>query len=89
MTQPTMFYRVVLGEHHRPTGFTYHTKNGMPLEAPSELRIVQFPNDPGWYLFYCDPTGKEFTDTYHDTLDSAFEQALAEFGVGQNEWQLA
>ncbi|GFL61111.1 hypothetical protein TUM15775_18620 [Neisseria gonorrhoeae] len=37
-------------------------------------------------MFYLDETGQEQTDTYHDTLDSAFEQAEFEFGISKEEW---
>lgn len=89
MSRTNLLHRVVLSERHQPTGFTRHTRNGLSLQSPTELRIVQYPGDPGYYLFYCDATGKELTDTYHDTVDSAFEQARAEFGVGPDEWQQA
>jgi hypothetical protein len=87
MTQPNLLRKVTLGERHSPTGFTRHTRNGRPLPPPTELRIVQYPGDPGYYLFYCDESGKELTDTYHDTLDSAYEQARTEFGVEPSEWR--
>ncbi|KER40630.1 hypothetical protein F528_0439 [Neisseria meningitidis 992008] len=37
-------------------------------------------------MFYLDETGQEQTDTYHDTLDSAFEQVEFEFGISKEEW---
>jgi hypothetical protein len=87
MSQTNLLHRVVLSERHQPTGFTRHTLNGLPLQPPSELRIVQYRGDPGYYLLYCDSAGKELTDTYHDTIKSALEQAQAEFGVEPGEWQ--
>ncbi|HEV2737135.1 MAG TPA: hypothetical protein VGU66_01020 [Candidatus Elarobacter sp.] len=49
--------------------------------------IAQIGSDPGYYLLYLDDAGKEMTDTYHDDLDGAFEQAMAEFGLAKEEWQ--
>jgi hypothetical protein len=56
------------------------------LPPPSELRIVKYDGDSGFYLFYCDDSGKEFTDTYHDSLEEALAQAEWEFGVKPHEW---
>jgi len=89
MRQTNLLHRIVLNEGHQPTGFTRHTRNGLPLQSTTELRIAQYYGDPSYYLFYCDATGEELTDTYHDTVDSAFEQARAEFGVRPDEWQQA
>lgn len=87
MNQPNLLCKVALGERHSGTGFTRHTRNGKPLPPPTELRIVQYPGDPGYYLFYRDESGVELTDTYHDTLKVAFAQSRAEFGVEPFEWQ--
>lgn len=51
MNQPNLLCKVALGERHSGTGFTRHTRNGKPLPPPTELRIVQYPGDPGYYLF--------------------------------------
>ena len=32
------------------------------------------------YLFYCDVAWNSVTDTYHDSMESAVEQAEFEFG---------
>jgi hypothetical protein len=45
--------------------------------------------DPGYYLFYCDDSGVEFTDTYHDSLDQALSQAEWEFRTKADEWEVA
>jgi hypothetical protein len=58
------------------------------MPRPAQLRIVQFANDPGFYLLYCTTGGEELTDTYHDTLDAAFGQAEWEFGVKRPEWKI-
>jgi len=89
--------RIVLKPHDVPTGKTRHTKGtwsddeglvrGPKLPAPHELVIAQLPPDEGYYLLYFDESGKEITDTYHETLDRAMEQAKWEFNVEPNEWQ--
>ena len=40
----------------------------------------------GYYLFYCDADGIEQTDTWHESLEGAQDQALFEFGVEPEEW---
>lgn len=87
MNQPNLLRKVALVERHSRTGFTRHTRNGKAIPPPTELRIVQYSGGTGYYLFYCNESGEELTDTYHDTLDAAFEQARAEFGVEPSEWQ--
>jgi hypothetical protein len=87
MSEPMVLLRLPLTPAHSPTGKTRHFSGGELLPAPSELRIVKYADDPGFYLFYCDNTGKELTDTYHDTLEGAMAQAEWEFGVKENEWK--
>ena len=78
---------VRLGPQHCPTGKTRHYLGKSELPPPTELRIVQFAQDPGYYLLYFDDLGEELTDTYHDTLNEAMEQAEWEFGVRPEEWR--
>ena len=83
--------RITMTARHAPTGNTRHLDGvtGEEFPPPIELRIVQYAGDPGFYLFYCDETGAEFTDTYHDTLEGAKAQAAFEFNVQPNEWTAA
>ena len=79
--------RVVLADRHQPTGRTVHRHGTNVLPTPSELRIVQIPGDAGFYLFYCNSEGNELTDTYHETLGGALEQARWEFEVLPDDWE--
>jgi hypothetical protein len=88
MTEPIVLRRIRLGPSHPPTGKTRHLQGCEVLPAPWELRIVKYLDDTGFYLFYCDDTGKEITDTYHDTLEGAMSQAEWEFEVKENEWEV-
>jgi len=74
--------RIVLTPAHKPTGKTLHV--GMP--QPSELRIVRYDGQQGVSLLYCDESGQEFTDTWHQALEDAFNQADFEFTVKRHEW---
>lgn len=79
-------FKVILDENKDfPIRTIHRTPMGI-LPQPVALSIVQYEDDQGFYLFYLDETGQEQTDTYHDTLDSAFEQAEFEFGISKEEW---
>jgi hypothetical protein len=84
---PRVLYRVQLGSQHLPTGFTRHIIHGEPMEMPTELRIAQFPGAHEVYLFYCDDTGLELSDTLHETVARAMEQAELEFCVRPDDWE--
>lgn len=83
----TLLRWIRLGACHQPTGKTRHF-GVSELPSPTELKIVQYDGDSGFYLFYCDATGIELTDTYHESLEAAMSQADWEFNVKQNEWNL-
>ncbi|MBA3393759.1 MAG: hypothetical protein H0T89_14015 [Deltaproteobacteria bacterium] len=80
--------RVRLGPSHVPTGYTRHDAGGELIPAPAELHIVRMDGDPGFLLLYLDEQGNEMTDTYHESLERALEQARREFGVEPSEWQM-
>jgi len=75
MPEHVVLRRIVLGASHQPTGKTRHYHGTEELSPPSELRIVRFPDDAGFYLLYFDQDGSELTDTYHDSLEEAMSQA--------------
>jgi len=79
--------KMKLGSSHRPTGKTRHYRSGEECPPPAELRIVQFSDDPGFYLFYHDATGTELTDTYHESIAEAKAQAEFEFEIKPEEWE--
>jgi hypothetical protein len=86
MTEPILLRRIVLSATHRPTGQVRHFRWGELLPPPYELRIVKYEDAPGYYLFYCNENGTEMSDTYHDSIQQAMEQAKSEFNVLPNEW---
>lgn len=88
MPDYSLLRRVRLDPSHQPTGRTRHYLGEEELPPPVELRIVQYPGDSGYYLFYCDDSGTELTDTYHDSLEEAFDQAEWEFQVRPDEWEV-
>ena len=69
------------------TGNTTHYDGNKILPQPFALNIVKYDGDSGFYLFYLDESGKEQTDTYHESIEDAFKQAEFEFGVKKEDWK--
>jgi hypothetical protein len=87
LTKYRVIAKVRLTPAHEPTGFTRHLLPSGEMPPPVELQIAQYPNEKGFYLFYLGDDGEVMTDTYHDTIERAFEQAELEFVVSPDEWQ--
>lgn len=62
------------------TGRTRHVVSGQEVSDFAALAIVKYDSDSGVYLFYCDKNWNSVTDTYHENVDRAIEQAEFEFG---------
>jgi hypothetical protein len=74
-------------ERHAATGNTRHYfGNALYKGGFSGLHIVQYENDDAHYLVYLGPDGNELTDTWHQSLGDALQQAETEFGVQPAEW---
>ncbi len=69
------------GERH-----TLHTLNGVVLDSPHFLEIHRSVEAGGFYLYYLDRNREIQTDTFHDTLTGAKEQAEFEFGIPPSSW---
>jgi len=80
---------IVLTNEHEATGNCRHYKVGEVLPDPHQLRIVQYDAGGGFYLLYLDYNGEELTDTFHDTLDAALQQAEWEFRVPPAAWRFS
>ena len=79
---------IKLKTHHKPTGNTKHFRWGKELSNEIwELKIIKIDPEPGFYLIYFDSKANELTDTLHDSLEAAMQQAEFEFNVKQNEWE--
>ncbi|MBX3474614.1 MAG: hypothetical protein KF754_09550 [Planctomycetes bacterium] len=85
MTKEVELAVIYLGEQPRATGFTRHLIAGEPMPPPAMLRIVKY-DDHGFYLLYCSVEGAAYTDTWHETMEHAMDQAGAEFNVKPTEW---
>jgi len=79
--------RVYLTLLHERTGKTIHYNAGLKVDKPTQLIIAKYEDCSGYYLLHIDKEGKEMTDTYHETIEDALEQADFEFGVQPEEWE--
>lgn len=87
-TRLIILRRTTLKPEHKPTGRTQHFHGTEELPTPTMLKVARYADDEGYYLFYCDDSGEEFTDTYHESLEEALAQAEWEFGVKPSEWKI-
>jgi hypothetical protein len=79
--------RITLTAEHRPAGKTRHYHGPDELPPPVLLKVARYTDDDGYYLLYCDASGVEFTDTYHESLEDALAQAEWEFRIQPTEWE--
>lgn len=89
-----VLYYQTLSTQAKPTGKTRHYSEGNFLNNLfSQLAICQYlkegksdENKPV-YLFYCDINWKVLTDTYHENVEDAKNQAEFEFGGSNQLWK--
>jgi hypothetical protein len=53
--------------------------DGEVVVTPTALAIAEYEGESGVYLFYCDPEWRVVTDTFHESVDLAIEQARWEY----------
>lgn len=64
----------------RATGLTQHFRAGERVnEQIHWLAVGRYEGQPGFYLFYCGEDWTVVTDTFHDTVEGALDQARHEF----------
>ncbi|MGW4249846.1 hypothetical protein [Nocardia sp. NPDC004722] len=64
-----------------PTGRTRHWVDGRLAEGFAGLAIARYGSSSQVYLFYCDAEWQCISDTDHNDIPSAVEQAEIEFGA--------
>jgi hypothetical protein len=92
--------RVTLLPRHAPTGAVKHSRfsgfvedesgglrldHSNPLPPPASLAIVTYGAGQ-FNLIHLDANGRDLTDTFHESVDDALEQASFEFTVQPDEW---
>ena len=83
--EATIVRVVDLEPHHARTGHTRHYAVSEQLRPPARLIIVQY-GEREFNLIHLDAMGHEMTDTFHETVQDAMEQASLEFLVVPEEW---
>ena len=81
----TLFYTVIDSRHIR-IRITTHLVDGQLAEKISGLAICKYVNDSGYYLFGCNDQWDSITDTYHETIEDAKEQAEFEYTNTIGTW---
>ena len=76
----------VLDQRHRPTGACRHVVDGEPQAPFAGLAICQYESEEAYYLFYCDEDWNAVTDTWHQSLAEAREQAEFEYEGVRATW---
>ena len=83
-----LFYSPVDGPH-RHTGNTRQIVNGVVIGPASGLAICQYPGDQAVCLFGCDAHWNSKSDTWHQTVADAKDQAEFEYAGTAATWQAA
>jgi hypothetical protein len=79
-------YLVLDENKHQRTGNTQHFVDGSLTANFHGLAICSYEGSDGYYLFYCDSSWESVTDTYHDTIADAKDQAEFEYSNTENDW---
>lgn len=66
----------------------HHTVSGAPIGVTHKLQVVQFDGESGFYLIRYGVAGDELTDTLHETVIAALDQAQFEYGVLPAAWDV-
>jgi len=81
-----LFYSSIDQRYHF-TGACDHIIGGAAWGPAARLAICQYEGDPGFYLLSCDAEWYGGTDTWHESIEAAMNQAEFEYkGVSQT-WQ--
>ncbi|WP_299701527.1 hypothetical protein [uncultured Pontibacter sp.] len=73
-------------EGKKATGRTEHFHTGKSVNPTTGLAICKYDNEDGYYLFGCDLKWESVTDTLHETVEDAIEQAEWEYGDLSGAW---
>ena len=76
-----------IDERHRHTGNCEQIVAGELMGAAAGLAICQYEGEDSFYLFGCDENWETVTDTWHQTLQEAKEQAEFEYEGVSATWQ--
>jgi hypothetical protein len=73
----------IVSDKVEPSAATRHVAAGVELGPAAALAIARYEGREGFYLFYLDEEGAVVTDTFHDYVEEAVDQAAFEYpGLG-------
>ena len=78
----------VIDRRQRPTGNCRQIVAGELQEPSAGLAICQYEGEDAYHLFGCDPEWNTVTDTWHQTLAEALEQAGFEYEGVSATWNV-
>ena len=73
-------------ERHSKTENTVHLVIGEEVADPKGLVICQYDGDDAYYLFGCNEQWESQSDTWHQTVDEAKDQAEFEYAGTSRTW---
>ena len=76
-----------IDDRHRHTGNCRQIVAGVLQGPAAGLAICRNEDEDCFYLFGCDASWNNVTDTWHQTLDEALEQAEFEYEGVCKTWQ--
>ena len=74
-----------IDQRHKATGVCNHEISGGQMKKAKCAAICQYENGHGFYLFICYES-EQMSDTYHENLEEAKEQAEFEYEGISNTW---
>ena len=78
----------VIDGRHRPTGNCRQIVGGELQGAAAGLAICQYEGEEAYYLFGCDAEWNTVTDTWHESLEEALNQAEFEYEGVTATWSI-
>lgn len=77
-----------IDDRHRPTGGCRQLVAGVLQGPAAGLAIGQYEGEAAYYLFGCDAAWNAVTDTWHETLEDALQQAEFEYEGVARTWSV-
>lgn len=78
---------LILTIKHKKSENAKHFVNSERVDDFSGLTICQYENDSGFQLFYCNNKWEVITDTWHESIEAAKNQASFEYEDLQIDWR--
>ncbi len=75
-----------IDERHQFTGNCRQIVAGQLMGPMKGLAICKYDEEDAYYLFGCDEDWESITDTWHETIEEAMEQAEFEYKGSKETW---